>query len=63
MANNQEIRKNLEASINMARANGEQFEMLQKEFSNFMFLRYKSLQEAGFTEEQAFKIVLERGLN
>jgi hypothetical protein len=60
--NNQEERKNLEEQIQKMRGNEEHFHMLQGEISKMLRVRYLSLIEAGFTEKQAFTIVVKRGL-
>jgi hypothetical protein len=43
-------------------ANEEVAEMMIGRAAKFLFKRFQELQTAGFTESQAFKIILERGL-
>lgn len=55
-------RNEMETILNSMRKNKEIFEMQIKEISEMLYCRYQSLQEAGFTKEQAFKIILTRGM-
>lgn len=56
-------RKKMEENLREYRANNEHHEMTTKALAEMYMTRYKALQEAGFTECQAFKIILRRGLS
>jgi len=56
------LRDIMEESMRELNSCSELFEQSQREMSNQMFSRYTQLREAGFNEEQAFQIVLHRGL-
>lgn len=56
-------REIMEESLRGLQACSELYEQAQVELANQLFIRYKALRESGFTEDQAFQIVLTRGLN
>ena len=56
-------RKEMEGSINNFRANAEHFEMTNGIIAKMFWQRYKALQAEGFTEPQAFEIIIKRGLD
>ena len=56
-------RASMEAALTQARASEEIMESLLLIGSKQLYQRYTGLQEAGFTEEQAFTIILQRGIN
>ena len=56
-------RKELEQTLKEIRNIKEVFETTQTEMSFFLFTKYESLQKSGFTKEQAFEIILRRGLD
>ena len=58
----EQIRTLLQNSANQMAQNGELFEHLNAQVSQLLFHRYKTLVDAGFTPDQAIKIVCERGL-
>jgi len=58
----EETRRQLEESMMNMRANEEHFEMAANNIARLFYQRYMALQEAGFTEQQAFEIVKTRGL-
>lgn len=55
-------RDELEKNINKLRGDVEHNEMMINEMSKLLYYRFISLRNAGFSEEQAFTIVLQRGL-
>jgi len=59
----QNNRKEMEKELKEFLANKEIVEMGMKEISIMFFARYLELQKAGFTEDQAFKIILARGVS
>jgi hypothetical protein len=58
-----EHRKEMEEMLQNYRANTEHFEMGTKAMAEMYWMRYKALQDAGFTEQQAFAIIMQRGLS
>lgn len=62
MSTPDENRKKMESMLHEIRANQEMFEMSIKETTKMLFFRFETLQEAGFTKKQAFKIICKRGL-
>ncbi len=63
MTSNDDQRKEMENTLNNFKANEEHYEMMLKNFDKMFYMRYKSLIEAGFTENQAFELVKARGLS
>ena len=57
-----ENRKEMEKILQEARANAEHYEMIAAEVSKMLYIRYTTLQDAGFTKDQAFEIVKARGM-
>ena len=55
-------RAEIEHAVGSLRRNQELLEMGIKPIAQMYFTRYKALLEAGFTEEQAFQLVLHRGM-
>ncbi len=52
----------MEDALKSLKYNKEVFEDSMAELSSLLMYRYESLKDAGFTEGQAFQIILERGL-
>jgi len=55
-------RADMEQAIRDARANTEQMEMLSGEYSKQLFTHFTNLQRAGFNEQEALHIIIQRGL-
>lgn len=55
-------RQELEQIIQYNEQQGEVMEMAIKQFARLMRMRYTSLLESGFNDEQAMQIIVTRGL-
>lgn len=56
-------RDELEKAVQDLKINKEILETGINEMDNLLILRYKHLQEVGFTAEESLKIILERGIS
>ena len=56
-------RKELEEMIQDLKGNKELLETGMNEVDSLLILRYRHLQEVGFTQDEAFKIILEKGIS
>lgn len=57
-----EHRKEMEELLQVYRANTEHFEMGSRALAEMFWMRYEALQKVGFTKDQAFEIIVKRGL-
>jgi len=55
-------RTEIEEAVKALIGNREVVEMAFKPLAEMLFAHYKALTEAGFTKEQAFQIILQRGM-
>ena len=55
-------RSEIEEAVQTIRRDKELFEMGINQMDDLLILRYKHLQEVGFTKDEAFKIILEKGI-
>lgn len=55
-------RSDIEQAVKSLRRDKELFEMGINQIDDLLILRYKHLQEVGFTKDEAFKIILEKGI-
>ena len=55
-------RSDIEEAVQTIRRDKELFEMGINQMDDLLILRYKHLQEVGFTKDEAFKIILEKGI-
>lgn len=56
-------RSKMEANLMNIQSNQELLETAMQPMSCILFSRYEALQRAGFTPDQAFQIILARGLD
>ena len=55
-------RSDIEETVKSLRRDKELYEMGINQMDDLLILRYKHLQEVGFTKDEAFKIILEKGI-
>jgi hypothetical protein len=58
-----EMRQELESALSNIDINQEHMKMLTDKQSKMFYERYKSLIDSGFSKEQAFELVKDRGLS